>query len=109
MDGSSTARFLYFYFIIWVWSRVPEGASNSSDKDSAFVLLASRSLYLASLTSLRGSLRLGLLHDVLVGHLKLLYFLSDGLQGLRNLIYDLIQIIYYYAHFWHYFHLRFLY
>ena len=84
---------------------MPDSASGRSHEDAARSL-TTRARYICTL-ALRGSL-LGLLHDVLVGHLELLYFLPACLQGLRNLIYDLIQIIYYYAHFWHYFYFRFL-
>ena len=86
---------------------MPDSASGRSHEDAARSLTTS-AIHIWTLATLRCAL-LRLLHDVLVGHLELLYFLSYGLQGLRNLIYDLIQIIYYYAHFWYYFHLRFLY
>lgn len=75
-----------------------------SNKNSSSLLTAR----IAYICLALGLCLLGLLHDVLVRRLELFYFLSQGLQGLRDLIYDLIQIIYYYAHFWYYFYFRFL-
>lgn len=102
--GAVSARLELISFIFSTVSSVHASASTSSD-ENAFTAWA---IYILALPLRASSCCLGLLHDVLVGDLQLFYFLSDCLQGLRNLIYDWIQIIYYYPHFWHYFHLRFL-
>ena len=70
-----------------------------SNKNTSLSLLIT-TIYICSTLRL---VCLCLLHNVLVSYFQLLYFLSDGLHGLGNLIYHCIQIIYYYSHFWHYF------
>jgi len=76
-----------------------------SNKNSSRSLLTASAIYFCS--ALPGAL-LSLLHYMLVCSLQLFYFISQCLQRLCDLIYHLIQIIYYYAHFWHYFYFRFL-
>ena len=106
-EGAVSARLQLILFIFSTVSSVHTSASARSDEYTSGSLLASWAIYIC-LTPLRSSSLLGCLHNMLVGHLQLFYFLSHSLQRLCNLIYDWIQIIYYYAHFWDYFDLRFL-